>query len=63
MPPERSQAVPFAAQEASRLTYSFVCGISQHVKNNPYAQRQFDQVTPEEVMNSRQPYPLTSGSN
>jgi len=27
--------------------------LSQHVKTNPYAQRQFDQVTPEEVMNSR----------
>lgn len=27
--------------------------LSQHVRTNPYAQRQFDQVTPEEVMNSR----------
>lgn len=27
--------------------------LSQHVKDNPLAQRQFDQVTPEEVMNSR----------
>jgi acetyl-CoA C-acetyltransferase len=27
--------------------------LSEHVKDNPYAQRQFDQVTPEEVMNSR----------
>ena len=27
--------------------------LSQQVKTNPYAQRQFDQVTPEEVMNSR----------
>lgn len=27
--------------------------LSQQVRNNPYAQRQFDQVTPEEVMNSR----------
>ena len=27
--------------------------LSQQVKNNKYAQRQFDQVTPEEVMNSR----------
>jgi len=27
--------------------------LSQHVKSNTYAQRQFDQVTPEEVMNSR----------
>ncbi|MFW6147114.1 MAG: thiolase family protein [Thermodesulfobacteriota bacterium] len=27
--------------------------LSQQVRDNPYAQRQFDQVTPEEVMNSR----------
>ncbi len=27
--------------------------LSQQVRTNPYAQRQFDQVTPEEVMNSR----------
>jgi acetyl-CoA C-acetyltransferase len=27
--------------------------LSEHVKDNPFAQRQFDQVTPEEVMNSR----------
>lgn len=27
--------------------------LSQHVRNNPYAQRQLDQVTPQEVMNSR----------
>lgn len=27
--------------------------LSEHVKDNSYAQRQFDQVTPEEVMNSR----------
>ena len=27
--------------------------LSQHVRSNPYAQRQFDQVTPQEVMNSR----------
>jgi len=27
--------------------------LSQQVRSNPYAQRQFDQVTPEEVMNSR----------
>jgi acetyl-CoA C-acetyltransferase len=27
--------------------------LSQHVRSNPYAQRQFDQVTPEEVLNSR----------
>ncbi|RLF53946.1 MAG: hypothetical protein DRN37_10930 [Thermoplasmata archaeon] len=27
--------------------------LSEQVKGNPYAQRQFDQVTPEEVMNSR----------
>jgi acetyl-CoA C-acetyltransferase len=27
--------------------------LSQHVRTNPCAQRQFDQVTPEEVMNSR----------
>jgi len=27
--------------------------LSQHVRSNPYAQRQLDQVTPEEVMNSR----------
>ena len=27
--------------------------LSEHVKDNPCAQRQFDQVTPEEVMNSR----------
>ncbi len=27
--------------------------LSQHVKTNPFAQRQHDQVTPEEVMNSR----------
>ncbi|GAB6274611.1 MAG: thiolase family protein [Peptococcaceae bacterium] len=27
--------------------------LSEQVRNNPYAQRQFDQVTPEEVMNSR----------
>lgn len=27
--------------------------LSQHVRSNTYAQRQFDQVTPEEVMNSR----------
>jgi acetyl-CoA C-acetyltransferase len=27
--------------------------LSEHVRGNPYAQRQLDQVTPEEVMNSR----------
>lgn len=27
--------------------------LSDHVKDNPFAQRQFDQVTPQEVMNSR----------
>ncbi len=27
--------------------------LSQHVRSNPYAQRQFDQVTPQEVLNSR----------
>ncbi len=27
--------------------------LSEHVKDNPFAQRQFDQVTPKEVMNSR----------
>jgi acetyl-CoA C-acetyltransferase len=27
--------------------------LSQHVRSNPYAQRQLDQVTPQEVMNSR----------
>jgi acetyl-CoA C-acetyltransferase len=27
--------------------------LSQHVRSNPYAQRQLDQVTPEEVLNSR----------
>jgi acetyl-CoA C-acetyltransferase len=27
--------------------------LSQHVRDNPYAQRQLDQVTPQEVMNSR----------
>jgi acetyl-CoA C-acetyltransferase len=27
--------------------------LSEHVRSNPHAQRQFDQVTPEEVMNSR----------
>ena len=27
--------------------------LGQHVRNNKYAQRQFDQVTPEEVLNSR----------
>ncbi|MCK4722824.1 MAG: hypothetical protein KAT75_05950, partial [Dehalococcoidia bacterium] len=27
--------------------------LSKQVRNNPYAQRQLDQVTPEEVMNSR----------
>jgi len=27
--------------------------LSEQARNNPYAQRQFDQVTPEEVMNSR----------
>jgi len=33
--------------------------LSEHVRVNPYAQRQFDQVTPEEVMNSRYiVYPL-----
>ena len=33
--------------------------LSEHVKTNPYAQRQFDQVTPEEVLNSRYiVYPL-----
>lgn len=35
------------------ITAQISAQLSQHVKTNPYAQRQFDQVTPEEVMNSR----------
>ena len=36
-----------------RITAQISSQLSQQVKTNPYAQRQFDQVTPEEVMNSR----------
>ncbi len=35
------------------ITAQIASQLSQQVKTNPYAQRQFDQVTPEEVMNSR----------
>jgi len=35
------------------VTAQISAQLSQQVKTNPYAQRQFDQVTPEEVMNSR----------
>jgi len=35
------------------ITARISAQLSQQVKTNPYAQRQFDQVTPEEVMNSR----------
>jgi acetyl-CoA C-acetyltransferase len=35
------------------ITARIAAQLSQQVRNNPYAQRQFDQVTPEEVLNSR----------
>jgi len=35
------------------ITAQISAQLSQQVRANPYAQRQFDQVTPEEVMNSR----------
>lgn len=35
------------------VTAKISAQLSQHARTNPYAQRQFDQVTPEEVMNSR----------
>ena len=35
------------------VTAQIAAQLSQQVRANPYAQRQFDQVTPEEVMNSR----------
>jgi acetyl-CoA C-acetyltransferase len=35
------------------VTAKISAQLSQNVKTNPFAQRQFDQVTPEEVMNSR----------
>jgi acetyl-CoA C-acetyltransferase len=35
------------------ITAAISAQLSEQVKGNPYAQRQFDQVTPEEVMNSR----------
>jgi acetyl-CoA C-acetyltransferase len=35
------------------ITAQISSQLSRHVKDNPYAQRQFDQVTPEEVLNSR----------
>src|SRR3990170_2721608 len=35
------------------ITAAISAQLSQHVRTNPYAQRQFDQVTPEEVLNSR----------
>ena len=35
------------------VTAQISAQLSKQVRNNPYAQRQFDQVTPEEVMNSR----------
>jgi acetyl-CoA C-acetyltransferase len=35
------------------VTAAISAQLSQQVRNNPYAQRQFDQVTKEEVMNSR----------
>jgi len=35
------------------VTAQISAQLSKQVKSNPYAQRQFDQVTPEEVMNSR----------
>jgi len=35
------------------ITAQISAQLSQQVRTNPYAQRQFDQVTPEEVMNSR----------
>ena len=35
------------------ITAQISSQLSHHVRNNPYAQRQFDQVTPEEVLNSR----------
>jgi acetyl-CoA C-acetyltransferase len=35
------------------VTAQISAQLSQQVRTNPYAQRQFDQVTPEEVMNSR----------
>jgi len=37
----------------SEVTARISSLLSEQVRNNPYAQRQFDQVTPEEVMNSR----------
>ena len=41
------------------ITAQISAQLSQQVKTNPYAQRQHDQVTPEEVMNSRYiVYPL-----
>ncbi len=41
------------------VTAQISAQLSQYAKTNPYAQRQFDQVTPEEVMNSRYiVYPL-----
>ena len=36
-----------------KVTAQISAQLSQQVRTNPYAQRQFDQVTPEEVMNSR----------
>ena len=35
------------------ITAQISSQLSRHVRDNPYAQRQFDQVTPEEVLNSR----------
>ncbi len=35
------------------ITAQISAQLSQQVRSNPYAQRQFDQVTPEEVLNSR----------
>ena len=35
------------------ITAQISAQLSQQVRTNPYAQRQFDQITPEEVMNSR----------
>jgi len=37
----------------SEVTAQISSQLSKQVRNNPYAQRQLDQVTPEEVMNSR----------